>query len=173
MQWNLVSSSNQFTTYLSAYSIFLSSIAGVMLCDYYFVRRGYLNIQDLYNADKSGPYYHLFGFSWHAYTAYIAGILINIVGFAGEVGRNVPIGAVYIYKVNYFSGLIVSAAVYYLLTRIFPIPAMSDSWNEVDIDLDETIVAYYGQEVRVDQDQASLESGLSSKGTRVKSKSIQ
>lgn len=178
LQWNLVSSSNQFTTYLSAYSIFLSSIAGVMLCDYYIVRRGYLNIRDLYSAEKSGSYYHLYGFSWHAYAAYISGILINIVGFAGEVGRDVPIGAVYIYNVNYFSGLIVSAGVYYFLTRVFPIPATSDSWNEVDIDMDETIVAYYGQEVDVDQDhmepdRASLESGLSSKGARVKSKGVQ
>lgn len=149
-----------------------------MFCDYYIVRRGYLNVKDLYNAEKSGSYHHLYGFSWHAYAAYIAGILINIVGFAGEVGRKVPIGAVYIYKVNYFSGLIVSAVVYYLLTRIFPIPATSDSWNEVDIDVDEMVVAFYGQEVAVDQDRMdpdreSLESGLWSKIAKIKSKSVQ
>ena len=144
-----------------------------MFCDYYIVRRGYLNIQDLYNAEKSGAYYHLFGFSWHAYAAYIAGILVNIVGFAGEVGRNVPIGAVYIYKVNYFSGLIVSAGMYYLLTRVFPIPATSDSWNEVDIDTEETLVAYYGQEVVGDQERESLEFGLSSKRATIESKTVQ
>src|SRR5450432_3525825 len=37
--WNLLSSSNNFTTYLSAYSVFLSSIAGVIISDYYFVRK--------------------------------------------------------------------------------------------------------------------------------------
>ena len=29
--WNLLKSSNSFTSYLSAYSVFLSSIAGVMV----------------------------------------------------------------------------------------------------------------------------------------------
>jgi NCS1 family nucleobase:cation symporter-1 len=29
--WNLLKDSNQFTSYLSAYSVFLSSIAGVMV----------------------------------------------------------------------------------------------------------------------------------------------
>lgn len=32
--WHLLSSSNNFTTYLSAYSVFLSSIAGVMVCTF-------------------------------------------------------------------------------------------------------------------------------------------
>jgi hypothetical protein len=34
-----------------------------------------------------------FGVSWHGYAAYISGILVNIVGFAGAIGVNVPIGA--------------------------------------------------------------------------------
>ena len=118
----------------------------MILCDYYIVRRGYLNIRELYSAEKSGPYYYFFGFSWHAYASYIAGILINIVGFAGEVGREVPMGAQYIYNINYFSGLIVSAVIYFLLTRLFPIPATSDTWNEVNVDVDELMVAD-GQEV--------------------------
>lgn len=38
LPWNLLKSSNNFTTYLSAYSVFLSSIAGVMvrLMRYFF-----------------------------------------------------------------------------------------------------------------------------------------
>lgn len=132
--WHLLSSSNNFTTYLSAYSVFLSSIAGVMICDYYVVRKGYLQPDQLYSASKHSPYYFTFGFSWRAYTAYVAGILINIVGFVGAVGGSVPIGAVYLYNVNYFGGFLSSFAVYYLLTKISPIPATSKTWHEVDVD---------------------------------------
>ncbi|KAB8073149.1 permease for cytosine/purines, uracil, thiamine, allantoin-domain-containing protein [Aspergillus leporis] len=144
--WNLVSSSNSFTTYLSAYSIFLSSIAGPMICDYYIVRKGYLRIKDLYTARKGSAYRHVYGFSWQAYTSYLSGILVNIVGFAGAVGRKVPVGAQYIYNINYFSGFVVSAVMYYALTRFFPIPATSPTWSEVDEDVDSLSVAY-GQEV--------------------------
>ncbi|KAL4786362.1 permease for cytosine/purines, uracil, thiamine, allantoin-domain-containing protein [Aspergillus varians] len=134
--WNLVADSNQFTTYLSAYSIFLSAIAGVMLCDYYIVRKGYLVVRDLYRGEKDSVYRFHYGFSWQAYAAYLSGILINIVGFAGEVGRDVPVGAQYIYNVNYLSGFIVSAVMYYIITRFVPVMATSDTWNEVNNDLD-------------------------------------
>ena len=105
-----------------------------MISDYFFVRRGYIQVDQLYSGDKTGPYYYDFGFSWRAYSAYIAGILINIVGFAGAVGRTVPAGATYIYNFNYFTGVIISGGVYYILTRLFPVPATSDTWNELDID---------------------------------------
>ncbi len=102
-----------------------------MASDYYLVRKGYLDIEGLYSARKDGPYFGIVGVSWHGYSAYLCGILINIVGFAGTVGVHVPAGAVYIYNVNYFSGFIVSGGVYWLLTKMVPIPAISDTWNEI------------------------------------------
>lgn len=141
--WNLLSSSNNFTTYLSAYSVFLSSIAGVMICDYYVVRKGYLSITDLYSANKSSPYYYTAGFHWRAYLAYVCGILINIVGFVGAVeeptkGRNTaPMGAQYIYNLNYFMGFIVAAIVYWGLCKVSPVPATSEVWMEVGDQIDD------------------------------------
>jgi NCS1 family nucleobase:cation symporter-1 len=134
--WNLLSSSNNFTTYLSAYSVFLSSIAGVMISDYYLVRKGYLQIKDLYSAKRTGPYYYTYGLHWRGYFAYLAGIAINIVGFVGAVreptgGPPAPIGAQYLYNLNFFCGFIVSSGVYYLCCRFSPIPATSDEWMEI------------------------------------------
>ncbi|KAI0840741.1 permease for cytosine/purines, uracil, thiamine, allantoin-domain-containing protein [Hypoxylon sp. FL0890] len=141
--YTLLTSANQFTTYLSSYSVFLSSIAGVMCSDYYLVRKGYLEIRELYDARKTGPYYFTFGFHWRAYAAYISGILINVVGFAGAVnGGNVPIGATYIYNFNFFCGFIISAGMYWTLCKLFPIPACSDTWMEVGDQIDEVRLAY-------------------------------
>jgi nucleobase:cation symporter-1, NCS1 family len=50
------------------------------------------------------------------------------VGFAGAVGRTVPIGATYIYRLNYFCGFIVSSVVYVLLSRFWK--AVSEKWKE-------------------------------------------
>lgn len=141
--WVLLTDSNQFTTYLLAYSVFLSSIAGVMVADYYVVRKGYIVVEDLYRAKKGTSYYFTAGLHWRAYAAYVAGILINVVGFVDAVGTPVPIGAVYIYRVNFFAGFVVSSAVYWALCHFFPIPATSDRWAEVGGEqLDEVIVAY-------------------------------
>ncbi|RDL39048.1 putative uracil permease [Venustampulla echinocandica] len=140
--WNLLSSSNNFTTYLSAYSVFLSSIAGVIICDYYAVRRGYLEIKELYSARQNSPYYYSFGFHWRGYTAYIAGILINIVGFVGEIGKPVPMGATYIYRLNFFCGFIVAGGSYWLLCKFFPVSATSDVWMEVGDTIEDIRVGY-------------------------------
>lgn len=135
--WNLLSSSNNFTTYLSAYSVFLSSIAGVMISDYYFVRKGYLEVRNLYSGKKTGPYYYAYGVHWRAYLAYICGIAPNLPGFIGAIGKKVPIGATYIFNLNFFVGFITSAFIYWLLAHFFPIPACSDTWLEVGEDLSE------------------------------------
>ncbi|KAH8818372.1 permease for cytosine/purines, uracil, thiamine, allantoin-domain-containing protein [Hyaloscypha sp. PMI_1271] len=140
--WNLLSSANNFTTYLSAYSVFLSSIAGVIISDYYVVRRGYLQIKDLYSAKKNSPYYFWFGFHWRGYTAYIAGILINIVGFVGAIGKQVPAGANYIYRLNFFCGFIVAGTAYWALCKFFPVPATSDVWMEVGDQIEDPSMAY-------------------------------
>lgn len=159
----MVSTSSQFTTYLSAYSLFLSSIAGVMISDYYFVRKGYIQVKDLYSPDPSDPYYYDFGFSWRAYAAYICGILINIVGFAGAVGRTVPVGAQYVYNLNYLTGSLVAAVVYYALVWFFPIPATSSRWNEVGAD-DDQLSVVPGREVGDEENGGGEEMVVESKG---------
>ncbi|KAA8564916.1 hypothetical protein EYC84_010686 [Monilinia fructicola] len=144
--WNLLSSANNFTTYLSAYSVFLSSIAGVIISDYYAVRKGYLQVRNLYSAKKTSPYYYTFGIHWRGYAAYIAGILINIVGFVGAIGKEVPIGATYIYKLNFFCGFIISGGTYWILCQLFPVAATSDTWMEVGEEIDDPSMAYSAEE---------------------------
>lgn len=144
--YTLLTSANQFTTYLSAYSVFLSSIAGVMVSDYYLVRKGYLEVKELYDARETGPYYYTLGVHWRAYAAYIGGILINVVGFAGAIGRDVPVGATYIYNLNFFAGFIVSSGIYWALCKISPVPACSDHWLEVGDALDDVQLAYEASE---------------------------
>ncbi|PFH58152.1 hypothetical protein XA68_14094 [Ophiocordyceps unilateralis] len=129
--YNLLASANRFTTYLSAYSVFLSSIAGVIITDYYLVRRGFLDVGELYDARRTGIYFYTWGVNYRAYVAYIAGILVNVVGFAGAVGRQVPEAAIFLYRLDFFCGLFVSSAVYWALCRLHPVSGTSAHWMEV------------------------------------------
>lgn len=112
--------------------MFLSAIAGVLVSDYYFVRRGYLDVKELYTARPDGPYYGTYGISWQAYAAYVLGISVNIVGFAGAMGADIPSGAGYLYNINFVSGFVISAGTYWIFTRIIPVPGKSDTWNEIE-----------------------------------------
>ncbi len=119
--WNLMTSSSMFTTYLSAYAVFLSSIAGVVFADYFILKKGFLKLRDLYVADNSSDYYYWHGINLRAYAAYICGILPNIVGFVGATKTHtVPAGATYVYDFSYFSGYIPAACTLVLFTLIWP-----------------------------------------------------
>lgn len=132
--WKLNSSSSKFTTYLSAYSVFLSSIAGVVACDYFYVRRGYLKLTHLYSLfapeDPSQHSFYKFnkiGCNWRAYFAYICGILPNIVGFVGATGTHkVPIGATEVYRLNFFMGFFSAFLVYAILCYFSPMEGVPE-----------------------------------------------
>ncbi|KAJ3994784.1 permease for cytosine/purines, uracil, thiamine, allantoin-domain-containing protein [Lentinula boryana] len=137
LPWKLLASSNGFVSYLSAYSVFLSSIAGVMVTEYYFIRKGHYRMKDLYDTRRDGWYWYTYGVNFRAYMAYIAGILINVVGFAGATGRTVPIAATRIYEMSFFTGFGTSMVIYLLLNWVYPVPGgigeKSVSFEEVDI----------------------------------------
>ncbi|KAI9826412.1 MAG: hypothetical protein M1819_007375 [Sarea resinae] len=140
--WKLVSSGSNFSTYLSAYSVFLSSIAGVMICDYYLVRKGFYQVRNLYSAQETGPYWYWHGINWRAYASYFAGLALNMPGFVRACGGSVPIGAEYVFNVNFFGGFLVSAGCYYILCHFFPVEATSDHWMEVGDDITDGSIAY-------------------------------
>ncbi|RLV85454.1 Allantoin permease [Meyerozyma sp. JA9] len=147
----LNSSASKFTTYLSAYSVFLSSIAGVVACDYFFVRRGYIKLSHLYSLfapeDPSSPSvykYNKVGINWRAFVAYLCGIVPNITGFVGAVrpDKKIPIGATEVYRLNFFMGFFSAFIIYATLVHFFPIPGTPniktfekgwfEEWQEVE-----------------------------------------
>ncbi|KAJ8481865.1 hypothetical protein ONZ51_g5709 [Trametes cubensis] len=140
LPWNLLKSSNSFTSYLSAYSVFLSSIAGVMITDYYVIHKGHYNVKGLYRASTDGWYWYTYGINFRAYAAYIAGILINVVGFAGATGRTVPLAATRIYEMSFFTGFGVSALVYWSLNLLFPVRGASECARFEEVDVSATTV---------------------------------
>lgn len=128
-----------------------------MMTDYYLVRRGRLHVPDLYTFDKEGNYWYTAGLNWRCFVAYLAGILINIVGFVGDVAQiEVPIVAVRIYQIAFFCGFFLSALVYYILCRIFPIPGMEvEGWHE-DLEYEpvDSMGHDYGEELKVEEAQS-------------------
>ncbi|CAH00316.1 uracil permease [Kluyveromyces lactis] len=122
--WNMMASSSKFTMALSAYAIFLSSIAGVASADYYVVRRGYIRITHLYSIKPGSFYmYNRFGFNWRALVAYLGSVSFSITGFVGEVGDNIKVSdaAMHLYYMNYIIGYAAAFIIYVTLCWFFPV----------------------------------------------------
>src|SRR4051812_47581578 len=80
MPWKLVADpSGYIFTWLVGYSALLGPIGGIMIADYYVIRRRHLNVNALYQHDAEHGYTR--GFSIVALVSLLAAILPNIPGF--------------------------------------------------------------------------------------------
>ena len=68
-------------TWLVGYGSLLASFLAVMLFDYWFFRRGRLDLAGLYVASERSPYWYSGGFNWRALVAVAAGVLPVLPGF--------------------------------------------------------------------------------------------
>jgi nucleobase:cation symporter-1, NCS1 family len=113
MPWRLYNDAAAYIfAWLIGYGALLGPIAGIMIVDYFFIRKRELKVDDLYR--RGGEYEYSRGWNWIAMIALAAGIAPNLPGFLGAIGATSasPV-ATKIYEWAWFVGLAVAAAVYW------------------------------------------------------------
>jgi NCS1 family nucleobase:cation symporter-1 len=109
MPWRLLSDySSYIFGWLIGYSSFLGPIAGILICDYFVLRKRILASKDLY--DPQGVYRYNKGFNLKAVYAFLAGVFVALVGLI------VP-ELVFLYDYAWFVGFAVSFFAYLLLMK--------------------------------------------------------
>jgi nucleobase:cation symporter-1, NCS1 family len=121
MPWKLL---GDFSAYifgwLVGYSALLGPIAGVMIADYFLVRRSRLKVSDLYR--RGGLYEYDNGLNLRAVVALAAGVAIALMGLAVPALR-------LLYDYAWFVGFGVAGAVYVALMQRAEVPARSPEWE--------------------------------------------
>ena len=80
MPWKILSSTHGYIfTWLVGYSALLGAVAGILIVDYYHVRRRAIDVQGLYR--EQGRYYYRGGWNLTAVSAFVLGILPCLPGF--------------------------------------------------------------------------------------------
>jgi len=106
--WKLMANYGSYIFgWLVGYSGFLGPIAGVLICDYFVVRKKILLVGDLYR--RGGVYEYRRGFNWHAIIALAAGAGVAFIGLLVQ-----PLRVLYNYA--WFVGFAVSFAAYLVLS---------------------------------------------------------
>lgn len=114
--WRLVADPTGYIfTWLVGYSALLGSIGGILICDYFMIRRTRLDLVKLY--EKKGPYWYTEGFNIKALVALAVGILPNLPGFLGTIKvAEVAQFWMTLYNYAWFVGFGLSFATYALLS---------------------------------------------------------
>jgi NCS1 family nucleobase:cation symporter-1 len=118
--WKLIADpSGYIFTWLIAYSSLLGPVGGIMIADYFFIRKQKLVVEDLYS--YKGIYTYSNGLNRYALWALIIGILPNVPGFLTTT-HILTVDSVWpwlagLYNYAWFVGFVVSGVVYVRLMR--------------------------------------------------------
>jgi NCS1 family nucleobase:cation symporter-1 len=117
--WKLMASYGSYIFgWLVGYSGFLGPIAGVLICDYFLIRKKILHVEDLYQ--RGGAYEYRHGFNWQAIAALTAGAGVAFIGLAVP-----PLRVLYNYA--WFVGFVVSFFAYFaLMSSVQPAAQAAD-----------------------------------------------
>ncbi len=119
MPWKLMGSMGAYIfTWLIGYSGLMGAIAGILICDYWVLRRQKLNLVALF--DPKGEYAYSNGFNWRAILTLIVAILPVVPGFlraattpGGQVAAPNFFDTLYTYA--WFVTFAIGFALYYVL----------------------------------------------------------
>ena len=116
--WKLIESTSGYIfTWLIGYSALLGPIGGILIVDYYLLRRTELDLEGLYQ--RKGPYWYRGGFNPAALVALAVGVVPNVPGFLAAAGfvDSVPGLFESLYTYAWFVGFLVAGGLYWLLGR--------------------------------------------------------
>jgi NCS1 family nucleobase:cation symporter-1 len=116
--WKLIESSQGYIfTWLVGYSALLGPIGGILLVDYWVIRRTELDAAALYQ--RGGVYEYRGGVNPRAMLALAVGVAPNVPGFLAAAGlvSGVAPWLTQIYTYAWFVGFLLAGSVYWLLAR--------------------------------------------------------
>lgn len=128
--WKLIADPTGYIyTWLIAYSALLGAVGGILIADYFLIRKTRLDLPGLYLQD--GPYWYRNGFNPIAVLALIAGVLPCVPGFLETVAPGLiapadqPTFWKDLYAYAWFISFGISLLVYWVMTAIFSRPSRS------------------------------------------------
>ncbi|KAL2827359.1 NCS1 nucleoside transporter [Aspergillus cavernicola] len=122
--WNILNSATNLLNFLNGYSIFLGPACGIMLADYWILRKRKIYLQQLY--EPHGLYWFTRGWNFRAIAAFFLSLVPNLPGLVVSVNpntKNVPRGFENLYCMSWLVGLIMAGALYLGLSFTFPLSA--------------------------------------------------
>jgi NCS1 family nucleobase:cation symporter-1 len=119
MPWRLYNDAAAYIfAWLIGYGALLGPIAGIMIADYFVLRRRAIVVDDLFR--RGGIYEYWSGINWIAIVAFLLGVLPNLPGFLGAIGVSKPSPFfAQLYDWAWFVGVAVAGITYFIGMKLF------------------------------------------------------
>ena len=113
--WRLLSSTQGYIfTWLIGYSALLGPVAGILIADYFLVRKRVMDVDALYSGSTRGAYWYSGGYNKVAFGAMALGVAPNLPGFIATIFPTVAVPALFtsLYSGAWFVGFLISLVAY-------------------------------------------------------------
>ena len=97
-------------SFIDTFGAFFGPLFGIMVSDFYFIKKENLNNKDIYSLESNGIYYYTGG--WH-----IKGVYSLILGFIFSSSTIWNSNLMFLQSYSWIIGAFIAGFVYYLLTK--------------------------------------------------------
>ncbi|WP_028937070.1 NCS1 family nucleobase:cation symporter-1 [Pseudonocardia spinosispora] len=124
--WNLYNSPEVIHYTLETLGAFIGPLFGVLIADYYLVRKQKVVVDDLFTMSPTGRYFYRKGYHPQAIIATVVGAVLAVIPVLWSNGP----GMKTVVQYTWFIGMLVGLAVYYAIARRSAVAATGDSVQE-------------------------------------------
>ena len=110
MLWLTYLSQIGILSFIDTFGAFFGPLFGIMISDYYFIKKGDLINKDIYSAESNGAYFYSKG--WH-----MKGLYSLILGFIFSASTIWNSNLMFLYSYSWMIGAFVAGLTYYLLAK--------------------------------------------------------
>lgn len=121
--WLFYNTSSVFVATAASFSVFLGPLTGIMLVDYFLIRKQQIEVTQLYTGSPEGSYYFYRGFNLRAIIVWVVCFVPAMPGMISTLNPSIKVsqGAINYYRGNYIFGAASAAVLYYVACQIWKI----------------------------------------------------
>ncbi|PNH46478.1 hypothetical protein VD0004_g1696 [Verticillium dahliae] len=118
--WEFYNTASVFVAVAASFSVFLGPLTGIMIVDYFVVRRQRVELSQLYTGSRDGSYWYTWGIHWRALAAWVICFVPAMPGMVANVNQSVTVsdGLQKYFLGNYLFGFAEAAVLYTVLCLI-------------------------------------------------------
>ncbi|KAH8893643.1 NCS1 family nucleobase:cation symporter-1 [Thozetella sp. PMI_491] len=119
--WKLLTDGSGFLTFLGSYNIFIAPICGIIIVDYFFIKRGNIHVPSLFNPQPGSLYYYVKGWNLKTLCCWVCAVVFGIPGLVGAYHPAwVSSAATHIYQTGWVICFAVATSFYFIVGRFLP-----------------------------------------------------
>ncbi|CDO93426.1 unnamed protein product [Kluyveromyces dobzhanskii CBS 2104] len=119
--WLFYNTTSAFLTVMSSFTVFITPLIAMFVCDYFVIRKGVIKLSDCYIDASSSIYWYQGGINWKNVVCFLCGSAPGLPGLIHSANPNIPIstGIYRFFCGSFIFQFAVTFALYFIINTIF------------------------------------------------------